>query len=319
MRIMLLALAVCLYGTVSAEVIVLDLSKPIEAIEYNEKGVWTDVYKDGSIIRSQEFTFSHVSSSPTYYNGFFASQSSTIFESARSNDQWGCMARGGYAGEGSPYLVAYWDSELLSVENSCQVTMSSPYYAAGFYVCNSPYTYYAIQKGNILAKKFEQGDWLKLIAHGVDASGTETGTVEYFLADYRAEKPESWTLNKSWEWVDLSSLGKVSSIYFTLDSSDKSEYGMKTPSYFCLDRLTVLTVPSSVENTALPTVKAYYDRAQGVVRVESVEPVEAALYNMHGMLMMKQQVDGISTFDMTACPSGIYVIRCGEYQVKIVK
>lgn len=94
---------------------------------------------------------------------------------------------------------------------------------------------------------------------------------------------------------------------------------MKTPSYFCLDRLTVLTVPSSVENTALPTVKAYYDRAQGVVRVESVEPVEAALYNMHGMLMMKQQVDGISTFDMTACPSGIYVIRCGEYQVKIVK
>ena len=230
MRKIFLALAVCLLcSAVSADVIVLDLSKPAEAIEYNEQGVWRDVYKDEAFVQSQGFRFSHVSSSPHYYNGFVASRSTTVLESANFDDQFGCMARGGVSGEGSPYLVAYWDAyaESLSIERSCEVTFPAPYYTAGFYVCNNPYTYYAIQKGNSYAAKFEQGAWLKLIAHGVDATGNETGTVEHYLADYRSEKPEAWTLNKSWEWVDLSTLGKVSSLYFTMESSDQGERSMK--------------------------------------------------------------------------------------------
>lgn len=212
MRKIFLALAVCLLcSAVSADVIVLDLSKPAEAIEYNEQGVWRDVYKDEAFVQSQGFRFSHVSSSLHYYNGFVASRSTTVLESANFDDQFGCMARGGVSGEGSPYLVAYWDAyaESVSIERSCEVTFPAPYYTAGFYVCNNPYTYYAIQKGNSYAAKFEQGAWLKLIAHGVDATGNETGTVEHYLTDYRSEKPEEWTLNKSWKWVDLSTLGKV--------------------------------------------------------------------------------------------------------------
>ena len=61
----------------------MDLSKSaaIEyaAIEYNEKNIWNDVYKEGALIQSQEFTFSHVSSSAFYYNGFFASKSTMNF------------------------------------------------------------------------------------------------------------------------------------------------------------------------------------------------------------------------------------------------
>lgn len=212
MRKIFLALVVCLLcSAVSADVIVLDLSKPAETIEYNEQGVWRDVYKGETSVQAQVFRFSHVSSSPSYYNGFIASRSTTVLESANFDDQFGCMARGGVSGEGSPYLVAYWDAyaESLSIERSCEVTFPAPYYTAGFYVCNNPYTYYAIQKGNSYAAKFEQGAWLKLIAHGVDATGNETGTVEHYLTDYRSEKPEEWTLNKSWKWVDLSTLGKV--------------------------------------------------------------------------------------------------------------
>lgn len=150
MRRILLALIVTVFlsGAASAEVIMLDLSKAT-TIEYNEKNIWNDVYKDGAFIQSQEFTFSHVSSSSFYYNGFFASKLATVLESADFDDQWGCMAKGGYAGEGTPYLAAYWDAfaDSASEEKSCEVTFSSPYYAAGFYVCNSPFTYYTIQKG----------------------------------------------------------------------------------------------------------------------------------------------------------------------------
>ena len=43
----------------------------------------------------------------------------------------------------------------------------------------------------------------------------------------------------SWQRVDLSSLGNIDKIIFELTSTDMGEYGMNTPSYFCLDRLTV--------------------------------------------------------------------------------
>ena len=322
MRKIFLTLAVCLLcSAVSADVIVLDLSKPAEAIEYNEQGVWNDVYKDEAFVQSQVFRFSHVSSSPHYYNGFVASRSTTVLESANFDDQFGCMARGGVSGEGSPYLVAYWDAyaESVSIERSCEVTFPAPYYTAGFYVCNNPYTYYAIQKGNSYAAKFEQGAWLKLIAHGVDATGNETGTVEHYLTDYRSEKPEEWTLNKSWKWVDLSTLGKVSSLYFTMESSDTGAQGMKTPAYFCLDRLMVLTDPASVDESLAATATVYFDRVASAVRVESAAPVETAVYNSRGALVMRQRVEGTASLDLSGTPSGVYIVRCGGKSLKIVK
>ncbi len=322
MKKLLLALAVCLCGAVSAENVVLDLSNPGEPIEYDENDVWTRVYDNTATVYAQEFLFTHTVNVEYHsYNGFVASKTTLITGSAGTDDQFGCMAKGGVAGEGTPYLVAYWDSYADSNldEKSCKVYLSSPYYAVGCYVCSSPYAYYTIQKGNGYARKFEQGDWFKLVAHGLDGQDKETGTVEYYLADYRSDNADEWTLNDSWQWLDLSSLGQVASIYFTMESSDTGEWGMNTPSYFCLDKLTVSTELSSVDKTLAAEVKAYYDRANGVVRVESAGPVEAAVYSLNGTLVLKQLVDGNAALDLSACPSGVYVVRCGGYSVKVVK
>lgn len=321
MKKILLALAVCLSGMASAENVVLDLSNPNEPLEYDENGVWTNVFNDNAKVTSQMFTFAHRSPFPQYSCGFFASKVTTILASASYDDQYGCMAQGGVAGEGTPYLGAYLDIYNESEDwKSCEVKITSPHYAVGCYVCNSPYVYYVIQKGNNFSDKFEQGDWFKLIAHGLDENRNETGTVEYYLADYRSANADEWTLNDSWQWFDLSSLGKVASIYFTMESSDTSdENGMNTPGYFCLDKLTVSTEPSSVEEATAAAVKAYYNRAEGAVRVESAEPVMAAVYNMNGALVMQQLVEGTASLDMTACPAGVYVVRCGQQSVKIVK
>lgn len=320
MKKLLLALAVCLCGAVSAENVVLDLSNPQEALSYDDNGLWSDAFNDNAKVTSQVFTFAHRSPYPQYSCGFFASKVTTILASASYDDQYGCMAKGGVAGEGTPYLGAYWDTYNESEDwKSCEVKITSPHYAVGCYVCNNPYAYYAIQKGNPPARKFEQGDWFKLVAHGLDGQDKETGTVEYYLADYRSDNADEWTLNDSWQWLDLSSLGQVASIYFTMESSDTGEWGMNTPSYFCLDKLTVSTELSSVDKTLAAEVKAYYDRANGVVRVESAGPVEAAVYSLNGTLVLKQLVDGNAALDLSACPSGVYVVRCGGYSVKVVK
>lgn len=94
MRKILLVFAVCVCSAVAAENIVLDLSKPNPEfpIEYDDKGVWSDVYVDGSNVFVQEFMFSHeVLYGGLAFNGFFPSKVTAISESADLDDQWGCI------------------------------------------------------------------------------------------------------------------------------------------------------------------------------------------------------------------------------------
>ena len=84
--------------------------------------------------------------------------------------------------------------------------------------------------GDGFAKEFEQGDWFKLTA-----TADNGNTAEFYLADFRSDNPADHYMLTTWEWFDLSSLGQVKYITFSLTSSDVSAYGMNTPSYFCLD------------------------------------------------------------------------------------
>lgn len=65
MRKILLVFAVCVCSAVFAENIVLDLSNPGDfPIEYDETGLWADVFNNDAIVYSQEFMFSHASPYP---------------------------------------------------------------------------------------------------------------------------------------------------------------------------------------------------------------------------------------------------------------
>lgn len=44
---------------------------------------------------------------------------------------------------------------------------------------------------------------------------------------------------KEWKKVDLSKLGEVTSLSFTMSGSDNSSYGVKTPTYFAFDNVVV--------------------------------------------------------------------------------
>lgn len=61
MRKILLVFAVCVCSAVFAENIVLDLSNPGDfPIEYDESGLWADVFNNDAIVYSQEFMFSQL-------------------------------------------------------------------------------------------------------------------------------------------------------------------------------------------------------------------------------------------------------------------
>ncbi|GEM_PF-2480310 len=81
---------------------------------------------------------------------------------------------------------------------------------------------------------FHQDDWFLLTIKGLDGE-TVTGTIDFYLADYRTEG--NWKFAKNWQWVDLSSLGEIDGLQFELSSTKHNNYGMSTSAYFCIDNL----------------------------------------------------------------------------------
>ena len=125
------------------------------------------------------------------------------------------------------------------------VTFPKEQEVTGAYFTNNSYAYFSMLNGDEYCKKFEEGDWFTLTITGKDSLGEETGTVEFKLAD-------GTDIVRSWAWVDMSGLGSVKSLEFTLDSSDTGDWGMNTPAYFCMDNLNGSADDADVDMDGVP-------------------------------------------------------------------
>lgn len=108
------------------------------------------------------------------------------------------------------------------------------YKAKECYVTNSTYAYLAIKDrndGSGLVKEWTDEDKFTLTITGYNGDA-KTENIDFLLAD-------GLDIVDTWQKVDLSALGEVTKIQFTLSSTDSNDYGMTTPAYFCLDQLTV--------------------------------------------------------------------------------
>ena len=111
------------------------------------------------------------------------------------------------------------------------------YKAKECYVTNSTYAYLAIKDHNdgngeyAMVKEWTADDKFTLTITGYNGDDV-TATVTFPLAD-------GFNIVDTWQKIDLTSLGEVTRISFSLSSTDNGQWGMNTPSYFCLDQLTV--------------------------------------------------------------------------------
>ena len=124
-------------------------------------------------------------------------------------------------------------------------SLEEPSIVSGLYVTNSTYAYLSMRDGDSFAKKFggttgDDPDYFKLIIWGERQDNSLTDEIEFYLADYRFEDNTNDYLIDNWRWVDLKNLGVVSKLWFSLESTDMSAYGMNTPAYFNIDNLTII-------------------------------------------------------------------------------
>jgi len=169
-----------------------------------------------------------------FWGGFTASNHTDMTQSGLEA-QYTSASGGGYDGS-TQYGVAY----AMGVQCDVHAADGQAHTVTGCYVTNNLWAYQNIHDGDATATPFggpsgNDPDWFKLTAIGKNASGQTVGTAEIYLADYRfANNDEDYVLN-TWEWFDLSTLGAVHTISFSLSSSKNDAGGMVTPAYFCIE------------------------------------------------------------------------------------
>ena len=101
------------------------------------------------------------------------------------------------------------------------------------WVTNTSYALNSLTYGDSFAAAGETS-WFKIVATGYDAEENATGTTEFFLC-------KEGQIVKEWSKFDLSTLGKVARVEFTLQGSADlcGDWGLNTPAYFAYDDVTV--------------------------------------------------------------------------------
>ncbi len=205
-----------------------------------EEGLYGDQQYQGSFISGSYQFSNNYSIDWKSWSGFsYANRTSTTFQSI-TTDQWNSCVGSGNNGSAN-YGVFFEDTfapMTVTVLNNPEGEQLN-----GFFITNNAWTVNAILNGDDQtgekdadgnpvsgSEGFRQGDYFLLT---ITADNGEE--IEYYLADYRSANESDRYYVKTWEWVDLSSLGTVKELTFGLKSSRRNTYGYTTPLYFCLD------------------------------------------------------------------------------------
>lgn len=248
----------------SAEVITMDLTTATDMVSnpitfsqtpgtgyYDGTDVWDSTYNDSGICQfiytnDARFMLSHLPSQDSY--GGMSWEGFTISKVSQDTaNVFGCVANGGLAGVGTPYVIGYyssWITESLGYSSNI-ILFDQEYYPEYVYICQNSNTMEAITNGGVFnARAFTENDTLALIISALNSGMEETKSITYYLA-VDGEK------NNGWIKVPLTALGQAAGLSFRMTTTDIGQFGENTPMYFALDGLTVNT-----DDTALPQISA---------------------------------------------------------------
>ncbi len=305
-KVIFLLFGLMLAASIQAtDTIRLNMQAYMEEFPQDSAGKWVNTYDDHypSLDFGDYFSFAHMkhyvgggnpsTDEMTYWDGFTLCTSGDNTDWGYSGSsafwaehQWGCMAGGGIdstgeVAQGAPYLVAYWgynyEDEYM---RSLQVDFADgeTHRPIGIWVCNHPWAYYGIIHSDGFAHSFaDNGAAFKLIVHGLDEELKEAGMpIEVPLATFHDNKLD---ISPDWKWVNLSSLGQVSGIWFTLESSDNAgALGMNTAAFFCLGGMEIL---EHVDEIPRPSGLEAEPLDENSVKVKWSKVHEAAYYRVY--------------------------------------
>jgi hypothetical protein len=183
----------------------------------------------------------------------------------------------------------------------------------GFEITNSTYAYNSMKYGDMFDTAFHHGDWFLLTIKGYRDSMLTPDSVNFYLADYRFADTDSNYILNTWQWVNLTSLGHVDSLQFSLSASDTGAYGMNVPAFFCMDNFTTNETNESIKTVATAVAaKVYPNPATNTLNIDIADNTASQIMitDMAGNLVATCQITGNHTAINTASlATGTYLLQ----------
>lgn len=239
-------------------------------------------------------------------------------------NQYSAIAGRGYY-KSSNYAVGYLHSVVVLTGQAAGKQ------AKGFWVTNNTYAYLSMKNGDsTFAKKFggvsgNDTDWFKLTIKGYLNNSSAGKTTDFYLADFQNKDNSKDYIIKDWTWVDLTGLGNVDSIDFTMTSTDTGQYGMNTPAYFCMDNFTTADNYTSVQNiSSSKEIFVYPCPANDILYTSEILTGKYVnIYDLQGNKVYHNLNNSGNSIDISALSQGVYVLQMIDggnlLQTKFVK
>ncbi len=294
------------------------------ATTFEDLPLSTEKYWNGSD-RSGKFT----SGGLTFFNNYneewaswFGFSYSAVIDTITPG--WGnqySAITGSGVGNSEKYGVGY------AQNTTSRITLENPDSIKGFYVTNSTYSYLTIKYGDDFSKKFggasgTDPDYFSLIVYGLDSQGDTTGQVVFRLADFTSDNSEDDYILNTWEWVSLDTLGVVSELLFTMESTDNSSWGMNNPAYFCIDNVNVRQVITNVKpvSNEYGQSMAWPNPSTGSVNLKLPDGYfDLTLTDLYGRIIMQSTEQGNTTIvinQLERADPGVYLLRIADHSGK---
>jgi len=288
----------------------------LEVDQFNNNAAPEAYFETGNILLPNSFF-----DDPTfpYWTGWAISTSTDVTTEGFTN-QYSSISGGGYDGSlGFGVGTAFGSVELELLFEGTTVQE--------IYINNGTYAYLSMLNGDGFAKRFggEDGNdpdfFLLTISAYVNGEVTDD-KVEFYLADYRFEDNTQDYIVDEWTLVDLSVLGDVQGLSFSLTSSDNNANGMLTPAYFLVDNIMTTDVTSTKEIEKENTFNISPNPAIDIINIEWSKETSApfSIVGIDGRMMKQGEVAfGDNRIETKNWVSGIYFVKVGEQVERLIK
>lgn len=237
----------------------------------------------------------------------YSNVTSTVYDPADFPSNQFVSAAGSGVDESDNYAVAYASSYFgptrVEILNNPEGDV-----VKGCYVTNTAWVKYVTEHGTGMDSDdqedadlpFTTGDYYKVIA-----TGDNGNTAEFYLVDYRTAGIQ--TVVDTWEWFDLSSLGKVKNITFTVDGSRNNTWGTTIPTYFCLDDFNgTERIPDGIKGSDISKQKVYL--SGDMLKFEQCAGYTFSLYSINSTLLDKFSINDDYQAVRMNYEKGLYIV-----------
>ena len=219
-----------------------------ESVTLDSSGVWNGSDGSGGVTVDGVTFANDYDTDFGSWSGFAVSRVVDTTTAGFGNQYAAYSSDGRGFGGSANYAIGYWSSFDPSAA-LIELDAATDFNGRGAWLTNTTYTALTILDGDGFgfARAFGPDDYLLLTLEGW-LGGSSTGTVEFYLADYRGGQS---LLVSNWTFVDFSALGTVDEIRFSMSGSDTGEFGLNTPAYFAMDNSFAVPEPSAAMLAAI--------------------------------------------------------------------